>query len=55
MINIMHQYVVQSMKDDTERAMTDSDTKYKIITKDFSANIGIETEEEDFKAWEHMQ
>ena len=30
--------------------MSDSDSKYKIITKDSIANIGIKTKEEDFKS-----
>ena len=35
--------------DDIERAMADSDSKYKIITGDFTANTGTKTKEEDFK------
>ena len=35
---------------DIERAMADSDSKYKIITGDFNAKIGTKTKEEDFKS-----
>ena len=37
---------------DIERAMADSDSKYKIIAGDFSAKIGTKTKEEDFKGME---
>ena len=36
--------------DDIERAMADSDTKYKIITGDFNARIGTKAKEEYFKS-----
>ena len=35
---------------DTERAMADSDSKYKIITGDFNAIIGTKTKAKDFKS-----
>ena len=35
---------------DIERAMADSDSKYKIITGDFNAKIRTKTKEEDFKS-----
>ena len=41
---------VKQFFDDIERAMADSDSKYKIITGDFSAIIGTKTKEEDFKS-----
>ena len=42
---------VKQFYDDIERAMADSDSKYKlIITGDFNAKIGTETKEEDFKS-----
>ena len=41
---------VEQFYDDIERAMADSDSKYKIITGDFNAKIGNKTKEEDFKS-----
>ena len=41
---------VEQFYDDIERAMADSDSRYKIITGDFNAKIGTETKEEDFKS-----
>ena len=41
---------VEQFYDGIERAMADSDSKYKIITGDFNAKIGTETKEEDFKS-----
>ena len=35
---------------DIERAMADSDSKYKIITGDLNANTGTKTKEENFKS-----
>ena len=35
---------------DIERAMVDSDSKYKITTGNFNAKIGTKTKEEDFKS-----
>ena len=32
--------------DDIERAMTDSDSEYKIITREFTAKIGTKTKED---------
>ena len=40
---------VEQIYDDTERAMADSGSKYKIITGDFNAEIGTKTKE-DFKS-----
>ena len=45
---------VEQFCDDIERAVADSDFKYKIITGDFNAKIGTETKE-DFRAWEHLE
>ena len=42
---------VEQFYDDTERAMADSDSKYKITTGDFDAKIGSKTKETS-KAWE---
>ena len=36
--------------DDIERAMADSDSKYRIITGDFNTNIEIKTKEKSFKS-----
>ena len=41
---------VDHFYDNIERAMADSDSKYKIITGDFNAKIGTKTHEEDFKS-----
>ena len=41
---------VEQFYDDIERAMADSDSKYKIITGDFNANIGTKTKEEYSKS-----
>ena len=41
---------VEQFYDNIERAMADSDSKYKIITGDFNAKIGTKTKEEDFKS-----
>ena len=35
---------------DSERAMADSYSKYKIITEDCNENIGTKAKEEDFKS-----
>ena len=35
---------------DIERAMADSDSKYKIINGDFNAKSGTKTKEGDFKS-----
>ena len=49
----MHQHLVLRMKKwniffNIERAMVDSDSKYKIIKGDFNAKRGTKTKEEDF-------
>ena len=41
---------VEQFYDDIERAMADSDSKYKIATRDFNAKIGTKTKGEDFKS-----
>ena len=41
---------VEQFYDNIERAMADSDSKYKIITEDFNAKIGTKIKEEDFKS-----
>ena len=41
---------VEQFYDDIERAMADSDPKYKIITGDFNAKFETKTKEEDFKS-----
>ena len=41
---------MEQFYDDTERAMSDSDSKYKIITGDFNTKFGTKPEEEDFKS-----
>ena len=41
---------MEQIYDDIERAMADSDSKYKIITGDFNAKFGTKTKEEDFKS-----
>ena len=41
---------MEQFYDDIERAMADSNSKYKIITEDFNAKIGTKTKEEDFKS-----
>ena len=42
-----------------EWAVVDSDSKYKIITRDFNATIGAKTKGEDFKnnnkTWQHLK
>ena len=44
---------VEQFSDDNERAMAESDSKYKIISGDFNAKIGTKIkEEEDFKSLE---
>ena len=53
---LMHKHLVLKMKkveqfhNDIERAMADSDSKYKIITGDFNAKMGSKTKEEDSKS-----
>ena len=41
---------VEQFYDDIEKAMADSDSKYKIFTEDFTTKIGTKTKEEDFKS-----
>ena len=41
---------VEQFYDDIERAMADSDSRYKIFTGDFNAKIGTKTKEDDFKS-----
>ena len=41
---------VEHFYDDIERAMADSDSRYKIITRNFNAKNGANTKEEDFKS-----
>ena len=41
---------VEQFYDDIERAMADSDTKYKIISGYFNAKTGTRTKEEDFRS-----
>ena len=46
---------VDQYYDDIERAMADSDSKYKIITGDFNAKIGLKQKKKTSKAWEHLE
>ena len=41
---------VEQFYDNIERAMADSDSKYKIITGDFSAKVDSKTKQDDFKS-----
>ena len=41
--------VEEQFYDDIERAMADSDSKYKMITGDFNAKIGNKTNEKDLE------
>ena len=41
--------------DDIEKAMADSDSKYKITTGDVNAKIGTKTKEKTSKASEHLK
>ena len=41
---------VEHFYDENERAMADSDSRYKISTGNFNAKIGTKTKEEDFKS-----
>ena len=43
---------VEQFYDDIERAMADSDSKYKMITGNFNAKIGTKTNEKDL---EHLE
>ena len=50
----MHQHLVQRMKtwnnfDNIDRAISDSDSKDKIITRHINAQIGTKLKAEDFK------
>ena len=44
---------VEQYYDDTERAMTDSDSKYMIITGDLNAKFEQKQKKKTSKAWAH--
>ena len=51
---LMHQHLVQRMKtwsnfDNIDRAISDSDSEDKIITRHINAQIGTKLKAEDFK------
>ena len=58
---LMHQHLVlrdekvEQFYDDIERAMADSDSKYKIITGNFNAKIGTKTKKKTSRAWELLE
>ena len=47
---------VEQFYDHIERAMADSDSKYKIITGDFNAKIGkLKQKKKTSRAWGHLE
>ena len=48
---------MEQFHDDNERAIVDSDSKYKNITGDFNAKIGfgISKKTKTSKAWKHLE
>ena len=45
---------VEQIYDDMKRAMADSDSKYKIITRDLNAKIELKQKKAS-KAWRHLE
>ena len=46
---------VEQFYDEIERAMADSDSRYKIITGDFNAKTETKTKEKTSKARKHLE